>query len=523
MSPSIYLINPAADFPSYFSAEVYAGWGFGPATLMADLAIPTLAGMVPSDFDVRLCDENISPIDFDISADYVGITGKITQWGRMKEIAQEFRQRRKIVLIGGPYASLAPEIVRPHCDILVRGEMEDICEELFSELRNGCGKAEYIGGRPDLVRCPLPRWDLYPNDRAVMGTVQTSRGCPFECEFCDVIQYVGRKQRHKPVTHVLRELDEVYRYGYRNVFLADDNFTVYRTHAKELLAAVRDWNVRQDQGRVRFSTQVSIDAAKDGELLQMCAEAGLTQVFVGIETPNEDSLRETKKHQNLRINLVDQVQRFLDYGISVSAGMIVGFDADGSDIFERQYEFAMSTPIPIFSLGALVAPEATPLYERMAKEGRLVSNGSEVAGMPWSTNIAPRRMTREQLLGGIQWLCNTLYQTSAFGERVLRFIDKLGKRRDPRHAEGPWIHGIMHTVESDSLDLLSHLTQLGQDEAQMWSRIRKGISKKPEAGEFVIPMLIQYAQIRFMYEHGRIWNSQLPSGPPVRSSSIVLS
>ena len=381
MRPSLYLINPAVDFPTYFGGEVYAGWGLRPATLMADLAIPTVAGMVPRDFDVRLCDENISPIEFDISADFVGITGKITQWGRMTAIAREFRRRGKVVLIGGPYASLSPEVVRPHCDIVVRGEAEDISEELFSDLRKGRWKPEYVGNRPDLARSPMPNWELYPNDRALLGTVQTSRGCPFECEFCDVIQYLGRKQRHKPVTQVLRELDEIYRRDYRHIFLADDNFTVYRARAKELLAALRNWNFRQDQVKVRFVTQVSIDAARDAELLKMCAEAGLTQVFIGIETPNEDSLKETKKRQNVGINLLDQVQHFLEHGIAVVGGMIVGFDSDRPDIFERQYEFAMSSPIPIFSVGALVAPAATPLHERMAKEGRLSSDGSEVAAM----------------------------------------------------------------------------------------------------------------------------------------------
>jgi len=161
-------------------------------------------------------------------------------------------------------------------------------------------------------------WDIYPNDRALSGTLQTSRGCPFECEFCDVIQYLGRRQRHKSVAQVLRELDALYRIGYRFVFLADDNFTAYRTRAKELLVALRDWNAQQERGEVGFTTQVSIDAAKDEELLKLCAEAGLTHVFIGIETPNEDSLRETKKHQNLRINLADQVQRFLDHGIAVT-------------------------------------------------------------------------------------------------------------------------------------------------------------------------------------------------------------
>src|SRR5262249_45882554 len=150
------------------------------------------------------------------------------------------RRRGVKVIIGGPYASLSPDVLRPHCDILVIGEMEEIAEELFADLRNGYAKEEYVGARPDLGRSPLPRWDLYPNDRAIMGTVQTSRGCPFDCDFCDVIQYLGQKQRHKSTAQVLGELDVVYRFGYRQIFLADDNFTIHRSRTKELLVALRD-------------------------------------------------------------------------------------------------------------------------------------------------------------------------------------------------------------------------------------------------------------------------------------------
>jgi radical SAM superfamily enzyme YgiQ (UPF0313 family) len=341
-----------------------------------------------------------------------------------------------------------------------------------------------------------------------MGTVQTARGCPFECEFCDVIQYVGRNQRHKPVAQVLSELDELYRRGYRDVFIADDNFTVYRARAKQLLSALRDWNLRQAQGQVHFDTQVSIDAARDDQLLEMCAGAGLSHVFIGIETPNEAGLRETKKRQNVGINLLDQVQRFLDHGMVVTGGMIVGFDSDGPDIFERQYDFAMSSPIPIFSLGALVAPRATPLYGRMAQEGRLLPEGAQVASLPWSTNIVPRQMTHEELLRGIQELCRKLYQPAAFGERVLRLIERLGRRRDPRHAEGAPRFNKLRSVNGNSLDLVSKFMRSGRDEAEMWSRVRKGISQKPETGEFVISAMIQYVQIRYMYAQTGLWDAR---------------
>jgi radical SAM superfamily enzyme YgiQ (UPF0313 family) len=282
---TLYLINPAPDVATYFSAEVYAGRGLRAATLMADLALPTLAALADPHLRVVLCDETIEPVDFEIDTDYVGLTGKVSQRGRMCTIATAFRRRGVTVVIGGPYASLDPDWVRPHCDVLVRGEIEDIAPELFGDLAAGRWRAEYLGGRGDLAQTPVPRWDLYRNERASMGTVQTSRGCPFECEFCDVIQYLGRRQRHKPVAAVLAELDVLYGHGYRRVFIADDNFTATRARARELLEALRHWNGERTAGRVNFYTQVSIDVARDDDLLSLCAAAGLTHVFVGIETP----------------------------------------------------------------------------------------------------------------------------------------------------------------------------------------------------------------------------------------------
>ena len=326
----------------------------------------------------------------------------------MKQLAHEFRSRGSTVIIGGPYASLTPDIVAPHCDILVRGEIEEIAPELFADLDRGHWKSEYVGTRPDLRTSPVPRWDLYPNDLAVSGALQTSRGCPFECEFCDVIEYLGRKQRHKAIDQVLDELDALYRHGYRDVFFADDNFTVYRSRAKELLTAIRDWNWRQTDGMVRFSTQVSIDAARDDELLRMCADAGLLSVFIGIETPNEESLRGAKKRQNLKKDLSQEICRFVEHGIAVDGGMIVGFDEDGPDIFAKQYAFAMSAPVPIFTIGALVAPPATPLHARLSAEGRLLDEMAEIAGMPWGTNITPRNISRGQLSAGMEWLCSAV-------------------------------------------------------------------------------------------------------------------
>ena len=509
MAKSLYLINPVADMPSYFSSEVFAARGLPAAIATADLAIATVAGMAPDDFTVELCDENASPVNFDSAADFIGITGKVSQWGRMRSIADEFRRRGKTVVIGGPYASLSPEAVRPHCDILIRGEMEEIAPRIFSDFRSGDWQDEYVGTRPDLRTSPIPRWDLYPNDRAIMGTVQTSRGCPFECEFCDVIEYLGRKQRHKPVDQVIAELDQLYRLGYRTAFLADDNFTVYRARAKELLAGIRDWNARQIAGRFRFTTQVSIDAAGDEELLRICADAGLTHVFIGIETPNEESLREAKKRQNLKKNLLDEIQRFIDFGISVDCGMIVGFDGDDESIFARQYEFAMATSVPIFSLGTLVAPAATPLHARLAKEGRLDAKGSEIAAGPWNTNIMPKLMSRQQLFDGVKWLCNSIYRPDAFEERVAKLIATFGRRYQPAHASNA-APSAQRPINTDSANLIHRMARTGLVERKMLANILKMFPQNPAANQHVMGALFMYFQIRYMYEHGQFWEPMLP-------------
>ncbi len=239
-----------------------------------------------------------------------------------------------------------------------------------------------------------------------------------------MIQYLGRKQRHKPVELVLAELDELYRHGYRMVFLADDNFTVYRARTKALLAAIRDWNDSRTDGRISFSTQVSIDCARDEEILKLCSDAGMITVFVGIETPNADSLKETKKRQNIGVDMAAQIRRFPANGMMVSGGMIVGFDSDTRDIFERQYDFAMSLPVPMFTLAPLFALQATPLYGRIKAEGRLIEKDADFAvTYPWRTNIVPKQMSSAELIAGVRWLCNRLYRPVAFEHRVALFID----------------------------------------------------------------------------------------------------
>ncbi len=498
MSKSLYVVNPRNDFPSFYTLDALASQGLQ-LQHYGDLAITTLAALAPPDFSVSLCDESVSPVDLDTPCDFVALTGKAGQIYRMLSLGRQFRKRGKVVIMGGPFASLSPDFLRPYCDVLVRGELENIALELFSDLNSSTWKDEYFGDKPDLANTAIPRWELYPNDRTIMATVQTSRGCPFECEFCDVIVFLGRKQRHKPIPLIHRELDCVYKYGYRTVFFADDNLTVYRTHAKELAVAIREWNMRQSDGLLKFGTQVSIDSAKDDELLKLWSLAGLTHCFVGIETPNEDSLRETKKKQNVGVNLVGQIEKMLAHGIGVLAGMIIGFDSDGRDIFERQYEFAMASPVPIFALNTLVAPPGTPLFDRLKKQGRLRLD-SGTGFMLGRTNFVLEQMSGEELELGFKWLANKLYEPKAFEQRLLRFLDLMEPVPD----------GVDHSASNlqprvDSL-VLAGIRELGTSEAAMLEKICPRIENNPRVSHVTMEWLRHYHQLRFMYKQGGIWD-----------------
>lgn len=503
---SIYLVNPKAAPQPYFGADIHADSGFPGALLVADLALVTVAGFIPDAFDIHLCDEHVSDVDLDFPADYIALTAKSSQVGRLLDLADAFRRRGRIVIIGGPVASLDCQLVRPHCDILVRGEIEELAPRLFADLLSGDWRDEYVGDKPDLSRSPIPRWDLYPNHRAILGAVQTSRGCPFECDFCDVPTYAGRHQRRKTPAQVLAELDVLYRHGYRSVFLADDNFTASRRNAKDLLEALAAWNHSRDDGAVSFTTQLSLDAAQDDDMLRLCGEAGIGAVFIGLETINEDSLRASGKRQNLGQDMVERIGRFLDHHIMVISGMIIGFDTDGPGIFEQQRRFVQSAPIPIFTLGALIAPNGTPLFQRMTGEGRLMdqSRATLSTAMPWQTNIIPRHMSRQHLLDGVQGLGEDIYAPQAFGQRLLHMVDRLGPYRGPRLPPAKTIVPARAALMAETAAIIRALAAAGPQERAMVARVgRHVLDHRPDALPLVQSCLRFYAQIRHVYARAK--------------------
>jgi len=270
----------------------------------------------------------------------------------------------------------------------------------------------------------MPRFDLLKLDRYRAMTIQFARGCPFSCEFCDIIVVYGRRPRAKAVDQVMAEVAECHRLGVRNVFIVDDNFIGNRKLAKELLRAMVRWS-REHDYPIAFNTEVSLNVAQDDELLALLHDANFTTVFIGVESPRKASLRETRKTQNIRGDLVENIRKVQSHGIDVQAGMIVGFDNDDASIFQEQLEFIQAARIPVSMTGMLQAMPKTPLHARVAKEGRLVaeSTGDQFV----FSNIIPKQMTRAELYRGYRWLTTQLYDFRNFRKRTLDYLMHRGQ------------------------------------------------------------------------------------------------
>ncbi len=420
----IHLVTPKNP-PSFWTYDRILPT-LGKQCIFPNLSMPTLAGLTPPEHQVTLCDENVEEIDFDVEADIVGVTGYIVHQQRMIEIIEEFRRRGRFVVVGGPHASLCPEEWRDRCDVLFVDEAEETWSVFLRDFEQGRWKTEYRPDeKPDLSLSPVPRFDLLHVDRYHAMTIQFARGCPFQCEFCDIIVVYGRKPRAKRAEQVLAEIRECHRLGAKQVFVVDDNFIGNKKLAKDLLREIARWG-RENGFPIDFNTEVSLNVAQDDELLALLRDANFTTVFVGIESPRRESLQETKKTQNIRGDLVESVQRIHSYGIQVQAGMIVGFDADDVTIFAEQLRFIQDARIPVSMTGMLQAMPKTPLHERVAREGRLLadSTGDQFV----FSNIEPKSMSRRELYAGYRRLIAELYDFRNYHERTLAFLLARGRQ-----------------------------------------------------------------------------------------------
>ncbi len=435
----IVLINPRFEV-SYWGME-HALPFMGKRSNMPVACLPLLAALTPEGHTVTLIDENVEPIDFArcARADIVGVTGMSVQRFRMKEILAELKEREAFTVVGGPWVTLQEAYFGDHADVIFVGEAEETWPRFLNEWALGTHAYRYEQAeKTDMSRMPVPRFDLLKMRHYLFGSLQFSRGCPFQCEFCDIIVTFGRRPRIKATDQILAELDALRQQGMEIVFIVDDNLIGNKKAIKVVLREVIAWQVARGYP-LTFYTEASIDLADDAELMELMAEANVISVFIGIESPNEASLRETKKFQNVRAggSMLDKVRRIQDAGMEVWCGMILGFDNDDETIFDAQREFIRDARIVLAMIGMLYAPPKTPLYDRLGLEGRLDPDDESEFG----TNVIPLNLTRESLRDGYIKVLNDLYAPDAyFGRLDALFIDQkleIGRARSRYWARRP--------------------------------------------------------------------------------------
>jgi len=364
--------------------------------------------------DLDLCALKETDIEW---ADIVFVTAMLVQKDSLRRVVARCKQRGKRVVIGGPYVTTATEIV-PGADHIFLGEAETTLPQFVMDLERGEPQPTYQAAeRPPLSVTPVPHYYLADLKRYSAMSVQYSRGCPFQCEFCDIIEIYGRIPRTKSTQQILAELDALLKAGWRGpVFIVDDNFIGNKRNVKQMLPFLADWSEKHGQP-FSFMTEASLNLAEDDALLESMRTAGFRRVFLGIETPVEESLKEAQKGQNLRRNLLDSVKRIQSHGMEIMAGFIVGFDSDPEDIFERQIDFIRASAIPLAMVNLLSALPDTQLWRRLKSEGRLMNEASG-NNSDCSLNFIPK-MNAVRLVEGYKRVMRTIYNPREYYSRSL--------------------------------------------------------------------------------------------------------
>jgi radical SAM superfamily enzyme YgiQ (UPF0313 family) len=417
---NVLLIYP--QIPDTFWSFKHALKFIGKKAVSPPLGLLTVAAMLPETWNKRLIDLNVQRLtNTDLAwADYAFISAMIVQQKSTGQVIERCKTANVKSIAGGPLFTIEPDKF-PEIDHLVLNEAELTLPPFLEDLAQGCPKHVYQTAEyADIHTTPVPMWELVDMRRYATMNIQFSRGCPFNCEFCNVTALLGHKPRIKTGEQIAGELNKLYDLGWRSgIFFVDDNFIGNKKYLKtKLLPAIIEW--RADKPEIEFSTEASINLADDAELMQMMAQAGFTSVFVGIETPVEDSLAECNKKQNLRRDLVEDVKRIQRAGLGVQGGFIVGFDNDTPSVFQRQIDFIQKSGIVTAMVGLLQAPPGTKLYERMRHEGRLLESlsGDNVDG---TTNIVPR-MDIETLRKGYKNILEYIYSPKPYYARVKTFL-----------------------------------------------------------------------------------------------------
>lgn len=388
------------------------------------LGLLTVASMLPKDWNKKLMDVNIKELkDEEINwADMIFISAMLVQEKSAKEIIQKCKSLGKIVVAGGP-AFTAQHEKFSGVDHFVLNEAEITLPLFLKDLENRKLKKIYTSTkRPDITRTPLPDWSLINfKDYATMA-VQYSRGCPFNCEFCDIIIMNGRVPRTKTPEQMINEIQSLYDAGWKgSVFIVDDNFIGNRTNVKQMLSSLIKWQ-EEHKYPFQFLTEASLNLADDEELMQMMNKANFNKVFLGIETSSLDSLEECGKMQNTKRNLADSVKIIHKNGMQVMGGFIVGFDSDTGKVFESQIKFIQEIGVVTAMVGVLNALPKTRLWHRLKKEGRLLEDASG-ENTDGSINFSPK-MGKENLSKGYKKIISTIYSPKHYFKRINTFLSQ---------------------------------------------------------------------------------------------------
>jgi radical SAM superfamily enzyme YgiQ (UPF0313 family) len=417
---NILLISPA--FPDTFWSFKHAVRFIRKKAVLPPLGLLTVAAMLPEHWRKRVIDVNVRPLateDLDW-ADCAFIGAMAVQRESAAGIIQRCADAGLITIAGGPLFTMEHEAF-PAVNHFVLNEAELTLPDFLKDFQTGCaGRVYRTAEFADLRTTPQPAWGLIDLKCYASMSIQFSRGCPFDCDFCNVTALFGRRVRRKSAGQIVAELDGLYRLGWRGVvFFADDNFIGNKAYLKKvLLPALIAW--RRDKKGFPFNTEASINLADDPVLMSLMAQAGFSSVFIGIETPDETGLAECNKKQNAGRDLLENIRRIQRAGMEVQGGFIVGFDSDTRSIFKRQIDFIQRSGIVTAMVGLLQAPQGTRLHERLQKEKRLLGaiSGDNVDG---TTNFVPK-MGLDTLVDGYKALMRHLYTPRQYYRRVLTYL-----------------------------------------------------------------------------------------------------
>lgn len=417
----IYLIAPR-NARNFWSMEGTAHL-FGAKALMPPAALATLMALTPEDLPIQyvLCDENTDSIDWNLPCDLVAITGYTLHSERIQELCRDFAMREIPVALGGTYASICPEQCGELADYLFIGEAEHTWPRFLREWMAGKARPLYHQQEHvDLSDSPPPDWSLINHKHYLEIPVQTTRGCPHNCDYCDVVPLMGRRVRTKSVSQVMTELQHIEAMGAHSVFFSDDNFIGKPKFTRELVQALVEWNTTLAHP-LSFSTQITLQVADDEDLLKSMADARFGVLFLGVETVRRDSLAEVHKAHNLNKDPVERIRRLSRYGLVPFIGLMVGFDHDDKQVFGELEQFMEESRAPITGISLVNAPRNTPLYHRLEQEGRI--RGGDFSG-EWQlgSNVIPKLMTTEELEQGYWDLFVRLYEPESFEERLREWL-----------------------------------------------------------------------------------------------------